>query len=79
MKNRSTDLVARGLMFLAMCALTVYIAHFVLPGVLDQTQPDLRFNPVGQYGLFAALTIGGILIGFWVVFGGLIRRPQNQK
>lgn len=67
----------RLMMFAVLCALTVYLMHFILPGGPDKVLGDVQLNPLAQIGLFVILSLAGGLIAFWITFGDALR--QHEK
>ncbi len=67
----------RLLMFTLMCALTVWVMHYILPGAPDNALGDVTLNPLAQVGLFIVLTLGGGLIAFWITFGDVLRQQEK--
>ncbi len=75
--SESMRYLPRIVMFIAIAVVTVFITHFVLPGNLEQVTSDIVFNPWAQIALFIVLTLGGLIIAFWITFGDLINRGEN--
>ncbi len=75
--QRVPHLLPRLMMFAAMLALILYSVHFILPLPPEGGTEEIALNPALQIGLFLMLTLFGALIGFWIMFGDLINRPEK--
>ncbi len=66
-------LYRRIIMFAVICALVLLTTYHILPGNAENALGDIALNPIAQIGLFIVLSLGGALLGFWIVFGDLFR------
>lgn len=73
---RFTALIPRIVMFMSMLVLIVYQLHFILPSPAQES-PELISNPAVQTGLLVALGLLGALIGFWILFGDLVKQGEK--